>query len=498
MPRIGRYELLRLLGRGGMAEVFLARRRGPGGVEKQLAVKRIRPERIGDPRFVEMFVTEARLSMAMAHKNIVQVFDFGRAGDELFLVMEYVDGVDLGTALASLRKAGQRLDPLLAAFIAMEACQALDYAHRSRDQHGGDSGVVHRDVTPRNVLLSAAGEIKLVDFGVAATVTDLGGKGRVRGTPAFMSPEQARDEAVDGRADVFSLGLVLWESLAGRRAYQGNEQSEILEAARSAEVPPLGEDLPEGLRDIVARATARDPDQRFTDARAMQIALDSFVISARAASEGEPPSHRIASWIREVKASQSSAHRDSSDLTPPSGQVVTFLEDGVDHLADSLGYSTRVTVAETTGETAGETSGDRSVDDEPTPDGRDEPDAPTTTRRRWLIGCLGVAIASGLVFWGLQERSNPELQATPAPPAASIAPDGGVESATAVSDARATVSPIADAGAHNIALEEQPALQPTHRNSDRGSQGDLCRPPSKTRPQRQRAQSRSARRHGRE
>jgi len=265
---LGRYELVEELGRGGMAEVFLARRRGPGGVEKRLAVKRIRRERASDPRLLTMFVDEARLSMTMVHKNIVPMFDFGRAGDELFLVMEYVDGADLGAALRGARERSKPLALEVAAFVAMEACQALDYAHTMSGETESGRVVIHRDVNPRNVLLSYAGEVKLVDFGVATTETDLGEAGKVRGTPAYMAPEQARAEAVDARADVFAVGLVLWEALAGRRAYGSGSIEQTLSAARAAEVPALPESVPARLRSIVAKATARDVDARHASARA--------------------------------------------------------------------------------------------------------------------------------------------------------------------------------------------------------------------------------------
>ena len=307
MARIGRYELLRPLGRGGMAEVFLARRRGPGGVEKQLAVKRIRRERTGDPRFVEMFVTEARLSMGLAHKNIVQVFDFGRVGDELFLVMEYVAGVDLGTALAGVRTGGDpagsssdgALDPLLAAFVGMEACQALDYAHRWRSPDGEPGGIVHRDVTPGNVLLSVSGEVKLADFGVADDLAaDVGGR-RLRGTPAYMSPEQARGERLDGRADVFSLGLVLWQALTGRRAYPQRDPVQILEAAGCCRNPASGR--------VGSRQTARDrhPGDRGRSRPAVRRR------PGHAAGAG-PVRHRGSSGLRR-RAAESSHRRVGQD-----------------------------------------------------------------------------------------------------------------------------------------------------------------------------------------
>ena len=165
---LGRYELLRPLARGGMGEVYLARRRA-AGIEKWLVVKRMRPERAGDARFLDLFMREARLSMSLAHQNIVPVFDFGRIDDQVFLAMERIEGKDLGSSLA---RAGAPLSPLLAAFIAAECCQALDYAHRRRGPDGAPLGIVHRDVTPRNVLLSWSGEVKLTDFGIAALAGD--------------------------------------------------------------------------------------------------------------------------------------------------------------------------------------------------------------------------------------------------------------------------------------------------------------------------------------
>ncbi|HUJ63479.1 MAG TPA: serine/threonine-protein kinase, partial [Kofleriaceae bacterium] len=223
---LGRYELLRPLARGGMAEVFLARRRA-AGVEKWLVVKRMRPERAGDARFLDLFVREARLSMSLAHQNIVPVFDFGRIDDQVFLAMERIEGRDLGSTLA---RAGRPLPPLVAAFIAAECCQALDYAHRRRGADGAPLGIVHRDVTPRNVLLSWAGEVKLTDFGIAALAGDHPSK--VIGTPAYMAPEQARGETLDARADVYAVGLVLREALTGVRARRGDDREELLGAAR--------------------------------------------------------------------------------------------------------------------------------------------------------------------------------------------------------------------------------------------------------------------------
>ncbi len=312
-----------------MAEVFLARRRASGGVEKRMVIKRIRRERARDARFAAMFVREARLSMSLAHKNIVPVFDFGRAGDELFLVMEYVDGVDLSTALARAAEIGVPPAPVLVAFIGLEACQALEYAHRASGHEGEPRGVIHRDVTPANVLLSYSGEVKLLDFGIATSESALGEMSKVRGTPPYMAPEQARGEALSPRTDVFALGLVLWEALSLRRAYAAKDAREALATASRGEVPALDPDrAPAPLRAIIECATRPDPAERYADAGAMQTALDEFLIEARAGVERRGPVHQmLAAWLREVAPEQEPA-MPSGEVRVPDGPVATFLDDG--------------------------------------------------------------------------------------------------------------------------------------------------------------------------
>jgi eukaryotic-like serine/threonine-protein kinase len=325
---LGRYELIRPLARGGMAELFLARRRASGGVEKRMVIKRIRRERARDARFAAMFVREARLSMSLAHKNIVPVFDFGRAGDELFLVMEFVDGVDLASALARAGEVGAPPAPVLVAFIGLEACQALEYAHQAGG-NGEEQGVVHRDVTPANVLLSYSGEVKLLDFGIAISETAVGEATGVRGTPPYMAPEQARGEAVSPRTDVFALGLVLWEALAGKRAYAAVDSREALALARRGEVPTLQPDrAPAPLRAIVERATRVEPDERFADAGAMQLALDEYLVDARAGLERRGPAHQqLAAWVRELYPEREGQGSPTA-VVVPDGPVATFLDDG--------------------------------------------------------------------------------------------------------------------------------------------------------------------------
>ena len=457
---LGRYELLFPIGRGGMAEVFLARRRGPGGVEKRLVVKRIRRERSRDPRFVEMFVGEARLSMSLSHKNVVPVFDFGRAGDELFLVMEYVEGANLGAALAA---DGVPLEPALVAFVGIEACQALDYAH--------GRGVIHRDVTPANVLLSRAGEVKLADFGVATAETDLGAGGRVRGTPAYMAPEQARGEAMDARSEVFALGLVLWETLAGRRAYDGADVQAQLARARAGDVPALDERVPAALRAVIERATRADPEARFASVRAMQLALDDYLVATRAAAAGKPPPmHALASWLR-ARIPEEPREIDDDAVTPPRGRVETFLDDGFATAAEA--GDTARSVAETIADDAPPVVEPPAAPPPATPG----PLAPARGRRGVVVLALTGAAAAALIAAGVLVGSSP----APTPVASATPPDAGAldaspPDATPATDA-AVATPTDAAVAGASADARSAATAPTSRGDAASAAAPADLPP---------------------
>ena len=340
---LGRYELVRPLARGGMADVYLARRK-VAGVEKRLVIKRMRRERVADPRALDLFVKEAQLSMSLVQQNIVPVFDFGRIGEDVFLAMEHVDGKDVGSTLA--RQPGQPVAAVMAAFIAAECCAALDHAHQFAN--GTSRGIVHRDVTPRNILLSWSGDVKLADFGIAAAVGDA--QRGIIGTPAYMAPEQARGEEVDGRADIYSLGLVLWELLVGTRVRTGDDRNAMVAAARNNELPDCNhEAMPEPLRRIVMRATATAPADRFASARDMLEALDIYIVAARAASAEGSPRNAITAWLALTWQGEQDA-TSQTDIAEP-GVIVTFLDDGV---AGVLGTATQHSVAVT-------------ADDEPAP-----------------------------------------------------------------------------------------------------------------------------------
>jgi eukaryotic-like serine/threonine-protein kinase len=258
----GKYQLLALLTRGGMGEVWKARSHGVEGFEKTLVVKRILPALSEDARFVEMFVDEAKLAVALTHANIVQVFDLGVVDGQYFIAMEYVPGLDLGRLLALARRAGRRLPSELAVYIASEVAKALDYAHRRRGPDLTPLGIVHRDVSPENVLISLEGEVKLADFGIARSRDSVVSPADLPpGKYAYLAPEQARREELDARADVFALGAVLFEMLTGEKALPIRDPLIALEAAARGEHRSLLEVAPEAtpeLVQVVARAMASD------------------------------------------------------------------------------------------------------------------------------------------------------------------------------------------------------------------------------------------------
>ena len=268
----GKYQLLELLARGGMAEVFKAKSHGVEGFEKVLVIKRILPELSSNPDFVEMFINEAKIAVTLSHANVVQVFDLGRADDTYFIAMEYVAGSDLATVLRRARKYDKPLPVPLAVYLISEVAKGLDYAHRRRDSDLQPLHIVHRDVSPQNVMVSYEGEVKLTDFGIAkarGSVEEGTAAGVLKGKYAYMAPEQARGREVDARTDLFSLGTVLYECLAGRSPFLAASTYDTLQRVRSGESKPLSElssEVPEELSAIVSRAMHPDPAERHEDA----------------------------------------------------------------------------------------------------------------------------------------------------------------------------------------------------------------------------------------
>jgi serine/threonine-protein kinase len=273
-----KYQVLRRIGEGGMAEVFLSEMRCQPGYHKRVALKRVLPRLAGNDRFLRMFLDEARLGLLLNHANIVHVFDVGRAGDAYFIVMEYVNGVNLKEMLKRQAAHDALLPVEMSTFIAIEICRGLDYAHNLTDRDGNPLNVVHHDVNPANVLLSVNGEIKLVDFGLseAGVHVEKTDPDIVRGKFGYLSPEAAYGMGADARSDVYAAGIVLYEMLTGTRLFEGKTDIEAIQLARKAHIPPPHErnpDISSSLEDVLYRALARDPQQRFQDARAFGRAL---------------------------------------------------------------------------------------------------------------------------------------------------------------------------------------------------------------------------------
>jgi serine/threonine protein kinase len=285
--RFGRYVLLDRIGSGGMAEVYRAVMPGAEGFRQTFVVKRILAERSRAADFVDMFVQEARIGSLLSHPNIVQVFDFGNVGGDYFLAMEYLRGRDVQALMRRLRQQNLLCPVPVAAFIAHEVATCLGYAHDLVGPDGKRLNIVHRDVSPSNIMCLRAGGVKLLDFGIAKAAGDNSEnteQGLFKGKLAYVAPERIKNEALDGRVDLFGLGVVLWEMLAGRRLFRGKSELETLNNVLEMEVRPpssLRPDVPASLDAVVLRALERDRAKRYPDGQAMADDLEAVLRETR-------------------------------------------------------------------------------------------------------------------------------------------------------------------------------------------------------------------------
>jgi serine/threonine protein kinase len=286
-----RYKVTDRLDTGGMAEVFRGVAESTvGGLKRAVAIKRILPNLTKNKKFVQMFLDEAKLAMYLQHANIVQVYDIGSSATDggdpaYFLVMEYVDGCNLKVLFESIRAQGQRLPVSQTLYLIMEVCRALAYAHELADPETGKPlGIVHRDISPPNILISKKGEVKLADFGLAKAASQLESTdpGVVKGKFSYLSPEAARAEDVDRRADVFAVGILLYEMLTGKRLFDGETDYKTVLMVRQANVPALGPQNPDvtsELEGIVRKSLAKDPNERFQRADDLGDAIAQYLFS---------------------------------------------------------------------------------------------------------------------------------------------------------------------------------------------------------------------------
>lgn len=286
-----RYKIVARLDSGGMAEVFRGVSESTvGGIKRAVAIKRILPNLAKNKRFVQMFLDEARLAMSLQHANIVQVFDIGVSetapGEQAyFLVMEFVDGANLKVLLDALRATGERIPVSQALFILMDVCRALAFAHELNDpETGRPLNIVHRDISPPNILISRKGEVKLADFGLAKAASQLEhtDPGVVKGKFSYLSPEAANAQDLDRRADVFAVGILLYELLTGKRLFEGESDYKTVLAVRQAYVPPIAPQNPDvsaELEGIIRKALAKDVNQRFQRADDLADALAQYLFA---------------------------------------------------------------------------------------------------------------------------------------------------------------------------------------------------------------------------
>jgi serine/threonine protein kinase len=283
-----RYTITERLDHGGMAEVFRGVAESMEGFKKSVAIKRILPNLTKNQKFVSMFLDEARLSLFLQHANIVQVFDISRTPDNAyFLVMEYVDGCNLKALIERQKQKGKRIEIAHTIYLMIECCKALQYAHMLEHPETNEPlGIVHRDISPPNILLSKNGEVKLVDFGLAKANSQIESTdpGVVKGKFSYLSPEAASGLDVDHRADVFAVGIIMWELFTGRRLFLGETDYQTVELVRQARVPSIAALNPEvesEVEQIVRKALARDPEDRYQSANDLGDALAQYLFSRR-------------------------------------------------------------------------------------------------------------------------------------------------------------------------------------------------------------------------
>jgi serine/threonine protein kinase len=295
----GKYYLLERVNVGGMAEVFKAKAFGVEGFERLLAVKRILPNIAEDEEFITMFIDEAKIAVQLNHANIAQIFDLGKVDDSYFIALEYIHGKDLRSIFDRCRASGENMPIAQACFIIMKVCEGLDYAHNKRDSAGRELGLVHRDVSPQNVLLSYEGEVKLIDFGIAkaAGKASKTQAGILKGKFGYMSPEQVRGMPLTRVSDIFSVGIVLYELLTGERLFIGESDFSTLEKVRNVEILPpstYNRKIPEELERIVLKTLAKDPEDRYQHAIDLHDELQAFMYTA-----GEFYSRKdLAAWMK--------------------------------------------------------------------------------------------------------------------------------------------------------------------------------------------------------
>ena len=286
-----------------MAEVYRAKQTGADNFERPVAIKRILPHIARDPNFIAMFQAEAKLAVQLQHGNICQIYQLGRHEDSFYIALEYVDGRDVGAILDLHQKQNRPIPLPQACYIIRRVCEGLDYAHNKKSNQGEPLHIIHRDISPPNLLVSYEGEVKLIDFGLAKAVGSSvqTQAGIIKGKLAYMSPEQVRGGLLDLRSDVFAVGIVFFELLTARRLFRRDSDLETFDAVRQCRIPRPSEinpGIPKALEQILLTSLARDLDQRYQSAGAMNEAIQEFALSSRNTFRGD----QLGEWMRRLFA----------------------------------------------------------------------------------------------------------------------------------------------------------------------------------------------------
>ncbi|UJR86514.1 serine/threonine protein kinase [Sandaracinus amylolyticus] len=312
-----RYRVTERLEAGGMAEVFKGESLSVQGFKKQVAIKRVLPHLAQNKNFISMFLDEARLGARLTHANIVTVFDIGAADNTYFIVMEFVDGCNLKTVIEQYRQQGRRIGVKEAVYLCLQACAGLSFAHELQSEEGEDLHIVHRDISPPNILLSKRGEVKVTDFGLAKATTQLEktDPGVVKGKFSYLSPEAAMGEPVDARTDIFALGIVLWEMLAGRRLFLGETDYQTVKLVQQANIPSLARLNPEvdaDLEAVLGKALARNKEERYQTAREMGDAFSGYLFGKQLKVNSFDIATLVKGVIDAKKAAKTGGPREAS------------------------------------------------------------------------------------------------------------------------------------------------------------------------------------------
>lgn len=391
--RLGRYELFDEIARGGTAAVHLGRIAGAAGFTKVVAVKRVFPMLSGDPEFVAMFRDEVRLATRVRHANVIAPLDVDMQGDDLFLVMDYVEGDSLSRLI---RAAGEKKEPIpvkIALRIMIDVLEGLQAAHSAKDENGQPLGIVHRDISPHNILVGTDGTARVVDFGIAkATVrASTTREGHIKGKLGYMAAEQLSGENEDARTDVYGASVVLWEMLTSERLFHATNEGNLLARVLEGMITPperIRRDLPEALSQAVLRGLQRDPSNRFQSAREMAVHLESIATPAAAREVGE--------WV---------VHLGGEDLRKRRERI-DEIERGVTSAVESSPSNEEKTV------TASISSPSQSTEGE----------VPATTRWRAVAFAIGAIVLLGIGGAFALTRNSPPSPTQPSPVEPSLAP----------------------------------------------------------------------------